>query len=123
MFISVLIPCKYFIILHIIDVQMNHIARDVIGSHLLCDIFHLTPIHITPSGLLIAKCPFLRQRACACQICIEFNHLRHILTKHEIIIKIAFICTKPEVIFRFLTHIKPGFIRSIKENTVSITAT
>ena len=118
--IALLVPGKYFIILHIINIKMNGIAWNIIFPKRSRHFRHILQGHITPSGLLISQCPLLRQRTSSCQISITFQNFRQGISPDIIVVQIAVIRAEPIVIHRFLTHIEITFKRIVQEQAINI---
>ncbi|MNZ59698.1 hypothetical protein D3C78_777420 [compost metagenome] len=57
-----LIKCKHLIFAHIMNIQVNNVTRNTLGSAIASKRNDLLLIHITESGLLVAERPKRRKR-------------------------------------------------------------
>ena len=115
-----IIPCKHTIPIHIINVKMNGITRNIQITEMFCHITDIFCALIAPAALLVSKRPSLRQRCPPGQICIFFNQIRQFFSTQEVQIQIAII-RAVKIIFRiFFAQIEIAVERIIKKHAIYV---
>ena len=116
--IPLFIPGKHAVFLHIVNIKMDGVTGDIPLPHTSGDLLHILQSHISPSGLMVAQCPFLRQRTGSREIGIVGKYLRHGVSRHIVIVQIS--CRRAEIIVLpgLLSHIKKALAGIVQKNAV-----
>ena len=112
------VPCKHFEIVHVVNIQMNDIARNLQFAIFLCNFHDILCGCVAPAGLMIAQCPKLWQRCSSSKVCIIFDDLCHGLSAKNVIIQISVIRTITEIFLRLFSKIQIAVERIVKEQTI-----
>ncbi len=70
-----LVPGEDAIAVHVVDVQVDHVARDVPLSEASGDLSHLLFVHVAVAALLVTQSPQRRHRGAAREICVAIHHV------------------------------------------------
>src|SRR5258705_394423 len=113
---------KHAIAVHVVDVQMHYVERQVPLSVLTDNPFNHCVGVITPAALLIAKRPKRRKRHMARELCVPTEDLLYCRAVKKIVVHLAAFGSKPGALLRAAAEVEITAIAVIKENSVSCAA-
>src|SRR6185369_3279719 len=116
---SFLVESEDAITVHVIDVEMYDVEREVATAILVHDFFDHRVRVVTPPTLLVAECPQRRQRHMSGQVCVAAEDLLNRWTVKKVIVHLAAFSAKPRALLRRFAEIEIAAIAVVEENSVS----
>ena len=113
------VPGKHAIALHVIDVEMNHIERQIAFA-ILADNFldHRVRV-ITPTALLIAERPQRRHWHVTGEIGVTAQNFLYRWAIEEVVVQLAAFGAKPRALLRRFAEVKIAAIAVVEKDAVS----
>src|SRR6266851_5236257 len=113
------VPGKHAVTVHVVDVQVHYVERQIPLSVLTDNPFNHRIWVITPAALLISKRPQRRKRHVARQLCVPTEDLLYCRAVKKIVVHLAAFGSKPGALLRVAAKVEITAIAVIKENSVS----
>src|SRR5262249_6828598 len=110
------------IAVHVIDVEMHDVERQVAPAIFVHNFFDHRVGVITPATLLIAECPKRRQRHVPGEIGVAAENLFDRWTIKEVVVHLAAFSAEPCTLLRRLAEVEITPIAVVEENSVSSAA-
>src|SRR4030095_166866 len=115
---TVLIPGKDPVTLHVIDIEVYHVERQVtlpiLSYHLVNHCFRV----ITTANLLVPHCPHLREWHSSCEISVTPQNFRNRWSIEKVVVHLAAFGAKPASLLRGFTEIEIAPVAVVEEDPV-----
>ena len=103
---------------HVIDIEMNHVQRQIVFAILPRDFFDHRVGIVAPAALLIAQCPHRRQWHVTGQIRVAAENLFDRWAIEEVVVELTAFRAKPDPLLRRMAEVEVAAITVVEKDPV-----